>query len=286
MRDIDKYESKNQTLQRQLAAVEKEVAEVTHLKTELEGSINNANKEVCRLQDILKEKERWCQNEMDKLRKEMFHSETEWKKQLLTTRAMLTEEQQKTRELECRIVETQENALKHIKVLAEALDKSDDSKEKLLIAQDHIMMLESTITNLQDEKKQSLYNYHAELQRLKHACESCHNDLNLATIEKNEMEKMYDIEKAKAAQLEKALDENECSMAKSEEKQRLLFEERMRLLEKIKDFESDNKFLEQKLEIAAEDMHAVSKELEELKEHASDDRKKAEKLLHSEVRHE
>ena len=286
MRDIDKYESKNQTLQRQLAAVEKEVAEVTHLKTELEGSINNANKEVCRLQDILKEKERWCQNEMDKLRKEMFHSETEWKKQLLTTRAMLTEEQQKTRELECRIVETQENALKHIKVLAEALDKSDDSKEKLLIAQDHIMMLESTITNLQDEKKQSLYNYHAELQRLKHACESCHKDLNLATIEKNEMEKMYDIEKAKAAQLEKALDENECSMAKSEEKQRLLFEERMRLLEKIKDFESDNKFLEQKLEIAAEDMHAVSKELEELKEHASDDRKKAEKLLHSEVRHE
>jgi chromosome segregation ATPase len=157
---------------------------------------------------------------------------------------MLVEEQEKTKKIERQCMETQEYARKQMSDLAGDLKQEDDSKEKLLVTQDHISKLENTITDLQCEMKRDLNNHQAEVQRLQHACELCHKDLNLVLFEKKETEKDAEEMKALASQYQKLLEDSERSVRNLENgHQALRDEEKMKLSEKIEDLHNENEAL-------------------------------------------
>jgi len=148
------------------------------------------------------------------------------KRQLNLLNAVLFkfEEQEKTKKLEPQCMETQEYARNQISDLAGDLKQEDDSKEKLLVTQDHISKLENTITNLQCEKKRDLNNHQAEVQRPQHACELCQ------LLEKKETEKDAEDMKALASQYQKNLEDSERSVWKLENGHQVLRdEEKMKL---------------------------------------------------------
>ena len=86
--------------------------------------------------------------------------------------------------------------------MAKDLNQEDDSKAKLLFAKDQLMKYENTITELQRELGHTHQNHQNEIQRLQHACEVCHKDLNLVLFEKKEMDKTIAADKIKVAQIQ------------------------------------------------------------------------------------
>ena len=118
----------------------------------------------------MKQSEETYKQKTDQLRHEFAQTEMELKKQLALANTSLVEEQAKTKDLERRCIETQEHAMKQISNLAKDLKTDDDSREKLLVAQDQIIMLDNRIMDLQSEMKQLVNNHQAQVQRLEHAC--------------------------------------------------------------------------------------------------------------------
>ena len=237
-------EFKNQSLERRVQAVAKDLAQAMSSKAELEETLRRTNGELaCRRESgIAKEEE--TKLHIEKSGKETSQSEVKLKGQLTLLNAMLVEEQEKTKKIERQCMETQEYARKQISDLAGDLKQEDDSKEKLLVTQDHISKLENTITDLQCEMKRDLNNHQAEVRRLQHACELCHKDLNLVLFEKKETEKDAEEMKALASQYQKLLEDSERSVRNLENgHQALRDEEKMKLSEKIEDLHNENEAL-------------------------------------------
>jgi chromosome segregation ATPase len=237
-------EFKNQSLERRVQAVAKDLAQAMSSKAELEETLRRTNGELACLQESGIAKEEETKLHIEKSGKETSQSELKLKGQLTLLNAMLVEEQEKTKKIERQCMETQEYARKQISDLAGDLKQEDDSKEKLLVTQDHISKLENTITDLQCEMKRDLNNHQAEVRRLQHACELCHKDLNLVLFEKKETEKDAEEMKALASQYQKLLEDSERSVRNLENgHQALRDEEKMKLSEKIEDLHNENEAL-------------------------------------------
>jgi hypothetical protein len=237
-------EFKNQSLERRVQAVAKDLAQAMSSKAELEETLRRTNGELACLRESGIAKEEETKLHIEKSGKKTSQSELKLKRQLTLLNAMLVEEQEKTKKIERQCMETQEYARKQISDLAGDLKQEDDSKEKLLVTQDHISKLENTITDLQCEMKRDLNNHQAEVQRLQHACELCHKDLNLVLFEKKETEKDAEEMKALASQYQKLLEDSERSVRNLENgHQALRDEEKMKLSEKIEDLHNENEAL-------------------------------------------
>lgn len=237
-------EFKNQSLERRVQAVAKDLAQAMSSKAELEETLRRTNGELACLRESGIAKEEETKLHIEKSGKETSQSELKLKGQLTLLNAMLVEEQEKTKKIERQCMETQEYARKQISDLAGDLKQEDDSKEKLLVTQDHISKLENTITDLQCEMKRDLNNHQAEVRRLQHACELCHKDLNLVLFEKKETEKDAEEMKALASQYQKLLEDSERSVRNLENgHQALRDEEKMKLSEKIEDLHNENEAL-------------------------------------------
>ena len=237
-------EFKNHSLERRVQAVAKDLAQAMSSKAELEETLRMTNGELACLRESGIAKEEETKLHIEKSGKETSQSELKLKGQLTLLNAMLVEEQEKTKKIERQCMETQEYARKQISDLAGDLKQEDDSKEKLLVTQDHISKLENTITDLQCEMKRDLNNHQAEVRRLQHACELCHKDLNLVLFEKKETEKDAEEMKALASQYQKLLEDSERSVRNLENgHQALRDEEKMKLSEKIEDLHNENEAL-------------------------------------------
>jgi hypothetical protein len=154
---------------------------------------------------------------------------------------MLVDEQEKTKKLERQCMETQEYAMKQISDLARDLQLEDDSKDKLLVAQARVSKLENTIADLQCEMKRDLNNHQAKVQRLRHECELCHQDLNLLLLEKMETEKGADGTRTKVSRYQELLEDSERSVQKLENGHRALQdEEKTNPSVKIEDSNNEN----------------------------------------------
>ena len=248
-------ESKNQTLERRVQAIAKDLAQAMSSKAELEETLRRTNEELACIRESGIAKEEETKLHIEKLGKETSQSELKLKRQLKLLNATLVDEQEKTEKLERQCMETQEYARKQISDLARDLKQEDDSKEKLLVTQDHISKLENTITDLQCEKKRDLNNHQAEVQRLQHACELCHKDLNLVLLEKKETEKDSEEMKAQASQYQKLLEDSERKVRKLENgHQELRDEEKMKLSEKIEDLNNENEALRREIRRALDEV--------------------------------
>ncbi|KAL7519953.1 hypothetical protein ACHAWX_004711 [Stephanocyclus meneghinianus] len=256
-----KLESNNQILERRLLTNGKIINDNATIKAELEEKLDGALKEVNRLQLCLKTSEENHESETKKLRNEVQQSHAESKKQLATLKIQLVEEQERSRILEQRCSETHEHAIKHINQLAIDLDqkRSNDCTEKLLIAQDHIVKLENTITLLQNDKIQASRDHDAECHRLQHAIETCHQELSLAVIERREAMQTSEAEKTRAEQFQRDLVTSEASLKKCEHKCQLLEEEKSRLLALGEDRQHQNESLSHELRVLSD----KTKEIEE-----------------------
>lgn len=199
------------------------------------------------LQETLTNKEESFKQRIDQLTTERAQSKSGYKKQLDSTNILLSEEQTKSKELERQCLATQEHAMQQIASLAKDLKPKDDSKEMLLVvAQDQIIRLDNTIANLQMEKNNSLLNHEAEVQRLEHAIESCHKDLNLCLIDKAAAEKCNAVERTKAIQFQKDLGLVNESLQKVNNKYQLLVDEQIKLSQQINTLSEENASMENK----------------------------------------
>jgi chromosome segregation ATPase len=252
--EYTKLESNNQILERRILTNGKIFNDNVAIKAELEEKLDDAVKEVNRLQSCLKTSEENHESETKKLRNEILQSHTESKKQLATLKMQLVGEQERAKVLEQRCSETHEHAMKHINQLANDLDqkRDNDCTEKLLIAQDQIVKLENTITLLQNDKIQASRDHDAECHRLQHAIETCHQELSLALIERREAMQTSEAEKARAEQLQRDLATSEVSLKKCEHKCQLLEEEKSRLLALSEDRQHQNESLSNELRVLSE----------------------------------
>lgn len=199
------------------------------------------------LQETLTNKEESFKQRIDQLTTERAQSKSGYKKQLDSTHLLLSEERTKSKELERQCLATQEHAMQQIASLAKDLKPKDDSKEMLLVvAQDQIIRLDNTIANLQMEKNNSLLNHKAEVQRLEHAIESCHKDLNLCLIDKAAAEKCNAVERTKAIQFQKDLGLVNESLQKVNNKYQLLVDEQIKLSQQINTLSEENASMENK----------------------------------------
>jgi hypothetical protein len=260
-------EAKNQTLERRIQAIiAKDLAQAMSSKAELEESLRRTNKELSYLRESGIAKEEEYKQQIETLSKETSQSESKLKRQLTLVNAMLVDEQEKTKKLEHQCMETQEYAMKQISDLARDLKPEDDSKEKLLVAQDHASKLENTIADLQCEMKRDLNNHQAEVQRLQHACELCHKDLNLLLLEKRETEKEAAEMRTKASQYQKLLEDSERLVQKLENgHQALQDEEKMNLSKKIEDLVNENEALRGEIRRTLNDVSVLKDDLEKEK---------------------
>lgn len=254
--------TKNQTLDRRIEAIGKDLTPTISSKAEVEESLRRANKELACLRESVIVKEEGHQQHIEQVSKEALQSELKMKKQLALVNTMLVEEQDKTKTLERQCLETQEYALKQISNLARDPKQVDDSKENLLIAQDQIRKLEQTITGLQCEMKRHLNNHLTEVQRLQHACESCHKDLNFVLLEKKETDRDAAAVREKLAQSQKILDDSKSSVRKLENEHQALRDERLKLSEKIDNLNNENEALREKIRCTLEDVHLLKDERE------------------------
>ena len=275
--ELASFESSNRTLERGIEAAKREVKQFCSSNAVLNDSLETANKEVERLRETLSTKEGEYKQEVEQLLKETAQSETRLKKLLKIKERELAEEQAKTKEQERRCLQTQEHAMKQIADLAKDLERDDGSiKEKLMIAQDQILKFENIVTEQQRELKQLRDCHKAEVQKLQHACESCHQDLNIVILEKAEIDKNIDTERKRAMQYKKDLEESERSLQSLENKYHLLVDEKMKLSRKIEDLKHENISLEGRVKCTLENMRL-------LEEHVSNEREKADEALHNEV---
>ena len=224
----------------------------------------------------MKQNEETYKQKTDKLRHEFAQTEMELKKQLTSANTSLVEEQAKTKDLERRCIETQEHAMKQISNLAKDLKSDDDSREKLLVAQDQIIMLDNRIMDLQSEMKQLVNNHQAQVQRLEHACESCHKDLNLVLLNMEQSEKNVASEKARTTQLQNELGEAEQSLQQLESRYQLLIDEKTKLAQTIEDLNYEKTSLEAKVKCTLEQAEGnLRKEISNVKQQLEKEKRRS-----------
>ena len=246
-----------------MQAIAKDLAQAISSKGELKETLKRTNEELACIRESAIAKEEETKEQIEKLIKDTSQSELKLKRQLTLTNAMLVEEQEKTAKLERKCMDTQDYAMKQISDLARDLKQEDDSKEKLLVAQDHISKLENNITDLQCEMKRELGNHQAEVQRLQHACELCHKDLNLVLLEKKETGKDAAEMRAQASQYQKLLEDSERSVRKLENgHQALRDEEKTKLSEKIEDLNNENEALRGEIRRTLDDVSSLKDQCE------------------------
>ena len=213
--------------------------------------MKRTQRELERLQEIMASKEERFQKETEKLRLSLAQSETQLKKQMVEAEAAFADEQAKTKELERRCLDTHEEALKQIAALADDL-KRDDCSEKLLAAQDQIVRLESACSSLQSQMKRLAADQIAEIQRLQHACETVHKDLNIVLLEKKDTDKSAASERNKVAMGRKELEKAEQLLLQQEEKLQLLADDKMKLAQEVEGLRSENSLLASKEKAASD----------------------------------
>lgn len=277
MQDVANYKANNLTLERRIQATTKEATLAVTAKTEFEESAKRALKELASLQKSMAAEEERNKLEMDQLCKELAQSDSRAKVQLASMKNLLVEEQARCKVLEQQCVDVQEFAMKQISDLAKDLKQTDDCKEQqLLLAKDQIMKYDNTIAELQRELAHTHQTHQNEVQRLQHACEACHKDLNLVLFERKEMEKSVATDKIKVAQMQKVLEETETSMQKLESKYQVIEGEKAILVQNLDELNDENDALRNKLKCASEDMRL-------LKESEATEREKTEGALKNEV---
>ncbi len=255
---------------------EREAKESAAITKGFEESLERARKDVAHLKDTLVAKKAEHEEEVKQLRQGMKQCDHELRAQLSHAQQLLADEQAKTIRAELRCKEAHESHIQSIKQLTREFEgNSDDTKEKLLVAQDRIRRIENKLSNLEGERAQLLHNHQAEMQRLKHACESCHKDLNLVLLQKEEAEKMCETMSSKASQQTKQLEEYERAMMKADEQCQLLENEKVMMQRKVDELMLENKALEQRMQIISDRMLAATKEVDIWKDKSSMAQKKA-----------
>eukprot|EP00984_Skeletonema_dohrnii_P027759 scaffold17416_cov72-Skeletonema_dohrnii-CCMP3373.AAC.1 len=276
LRDCAKYEAMSVTLQERILIAERDAKESAAVTRGLEESLESARKDAARLKDTLVAKKAEYEEEMKQLQQDIMKSEHKLRAQLTQAQQLLSDEKDKSAKAELHYKEAHESHIQSIKELAKEFEGNrDDTKEKLLEAQDRIRHLENKLSNLEGEKVQLLHNHQADMQRLKHACESCHNDLNLALLQKEEASTMCEAMSSKASQQTKQLEEYELAVMKADEHCQLLENEKLMMQRKVDELNLENKALEQRMQIILDSMLAAKKEAGIWKDKSSEAKKKA-----------
>ncbi len=264
------------TLQERILVAERDAKESAAVVKGLEESLEGSKKDTTRLKDALITKKAEHEGEVKQLRQIMMQTEHDLQAQLSEAQQMLADEQSKSATAEIHYKEAHECHIQSIKQLAKEFEgSSDDTKEKLLVAEDSIRQLENKLSNLEGVKAQLLHNHQAEIQRLQHACESCHKDLNLVLLQKEESLKMCEALRTKTSKQTKQLEESERAMMKADEQCQLLENEKLMIQRKVDELILDNKALEQRMQIVSDSVLEAKKEVSIWKDKSSEAQKKA-----------
>lgn len=263
MQECAKYEALSKTLQERLLVAEREVKERASIMKELEETLTSVNDQIDQHKDTLETMKVEHGEELTRLRQSMTRSDQELRVQLSRAQKLLADEEAKSDEVHKRHIQS-------IKQLTKEFEgNNDDTKEKLLAAQDFIRQIENKLSNLEGEKVQLQHNHQTEMQRLKHACESCHNDLNLALLQKEEISKMCETMSLKESHQTTELEELKRTMLQSDEQCELLKNEKMAMQRKMEELVLENKALEERVQFVSDRMLAATKEAGVWKEKSS-----------------
>ena len=248
------------TLQERILIAERDEKESAAVIKGLEESMESSKNDSTRLKDTLAAKKAEHEGEVKQLRQSMMQTEHKLRAQLSQAQQMLADEQTKSAKAEIHYKEAHESHIQSIKQLAREFEgSSDDTKEKLLVAEDNIRQLENKLSNLEGEKVQLVHNHQAEMQRLQHACESCHKDLNLVLLQKEEASKMCEAMRTKMSQQTKQLEECERAEMKADEQCQLLENEKAMMQRKVDELILENKALEQRMQIVSDSVLEAKK---------------------------
>ena len=248
------------------------VAALKGLEEALEG--NKADN--IRLKDALVAEKAEHEEEVTHLRQAIMQTEHELRAQLSQAQQLLADEQTKSTKAEMRYKEAHESHIQSIKQLGSEFEgNNDDTKEKLLVAQDNIRQLENKLSNLEGEKLQLVQNHAAEMQRLKHALESCHKDLGLALMQKEEATKMVEVMTTNTSQQTKQLEECKRAALNADEQCQLIGNEKVMMQRKVDELMLEKKEFEQRMQIVTGNMVAAKKEANIWKDKSSEAQKKA-----------
>ena len=276
LRDCAKYEAMSETLQERALVAEREARESAAVTKGFEESLGSARKDVARLKDTIVAKKAEHDEVVKQLRQAKMQCDRELRAHLSQAQELFADEQAKTTKAELRYKEAHESRFQNIKQITNEFEgNSDDTKKQLLVAQDRIRRIENKLSNLEGEKVQLLHNHQAEMQRLKHACESCHKDLNLVLLQKEEAETMCEAMSSEASQQTKQLEEYERATMKADEQCKLSESEELMMRRKVDELELDNKALEQRMQIFSDRIIEATKEADVWKEKSSMAQKKA-----------
>lgn len=275
-RDCAKYEAMCVTLQERILIAERDAKESVAVTKGLEERLESNTTDIARLKDTLAVKKAEYEEEVKLLRQGMVQTEHELRAQLSQAQQLLADEHTKSTKAEIRYKEAHECHIQSLEQLAREFEgNNDDTKEKLLVAQDNIRQLENKLSNLEGEKVQLIQNHTAEMQRLKHAVESCHKDLNLALLQKEEASKMVEAMSTKATQQTKQLEECERAVMKADEQCQLIENEKGMMQRKVDEMMLEKKELEQRMQIVSDSMLVAKKEANIWKDKSSEAQKKA-----------
>lgn len=276
LRDCAKYEAMSETLQERALVAEREARESAAVTKGFEESLGSARKDVARLKDTIVAKKAEHDEVVKQLRQAKMQCDRELRAHLSQAQELFADEQAKTNKAELRYKEAHESRFQNIKQITNEFEgNSDDTKKQLLVAQDRIRRIENKLSNLEGEKVQLLHNHQAEMQRLKHACELCHKDLNLVLLQKEEAETMCEAMSSEASQQTKQLEEYERATMKADEQCKLSESEELMMRRKVDELELDNKALEQRMQIFSDRIIEATKEADVWKEKSSMAQKKA-----------
>ena len=259
MQECAKYEALSKTLQERLLIAEREVNESASVMKGLEETLASANEQIGQYKDALETMKIEHTDELARLRQSMTRSDQELRVELSRAQKLLADEEAKNARNEASYEEAHKRHIQSIKQLTKEFEgNNDDTKEKLLTAQDIIRQIENKLSNLEGEKLQ--HNHQTDMQRLKHACESCHNDLNLALLQKEEISKMCETMSLKASQQTTQLEVLEREALQSDEQCEQLKNEKMGMQRKMEELVLENKALEERVQLVSDRMLAATKE--------------------------
>ena len=263
LRECAKHEAKCTALQERILIAERDANETSALANELENDLAKATKDISRLKCALDAKKAEHEESMKQLRQDKKQCDHELRTQLLQAQQLLAEEQDKATKAEQDLKEAHDHHIQCIKkVAAEFEGNRGDAEEQLVAAQAQIQRIENKFSDLQQKKNHQAESHQAEMQRLKHACESCHKDLNLALLQKEEMSKMCEAMSAKALQQTKQLEEVERKLMKTDEQHQLLGNEKEIMRRQLDELSLEKANLHERLQIISDQTLAATKEAE------------------------
>lgn len=255
---------------------ERDAKERVAITKVLEEALEGNKADNIRLKDTLASEKADHEEEVKHLRQTIMQTEHELRAQLSQLQKLLADEQTKSAKAEMRYNEAHESHIQSIKDLGREFEgNTDDTKEKLLVAQDNIRQLENKLSNLEGEKIQLDQNHKAEMQRLKHALESCHKDLGLALMQKEEATKMVEVMTTNTSQQTKQLEECKRAAMKADEQCQLIGNEKVIMQRKVDELMLEKKAFEQRMQIVTDNMVAYKKEANIWKDKSSEAQKKA-----------